>query len=301
RARALRPRDRRPERERDRRRGLERRAPGVHVRELLVPPALAGGQRGDRRRRQPLRRGRGLLADRRVPPADLFEPLREPYALSAAAERGAARKRRARARPAARDVRGRARGRRTALRGRLDARRRVERLRGEADRRTGRLRDRRRRHGGRPGSGGRRPGTPLAGDRRPRASRHGGCARAVPVYWGDDPSTQVTTIAVPAWDPVGRKLWIADGNRVLRIANAGRVGTGEKLLVDLVVGQVAKGANDCNQGFSSPAASRLCVASEVQFDPSGNLYVVENAYECHGNNRITVFTAADIAAAQGLF
>src|SRR5581483_4721336 len=126
-------------------------------------------------------------------------------------------------------------------------------------------------------------------------------ARDVPVYWGDDPSTQVTTIAVPAWDPVGRKLWIADGNRVLRIANAGRVGTGEKLLVDLVVGQVAKGANDCNQGFSSPAASRLCVASEVQFDPSGNLYVVENAYECHGNNRITVFTAADIAAAQGLF
>jgi hypothetical protein len=126
-------------------------------------------------------------------------------------------------------------------------------------------------------------------------------ARDVPVYWADDPDTQATVIARPAFDPVQGKLWIADGNRVLRISNAGSIESGDKLLVDMVIGQVTKTANACNQGHPSPAANTLCLAEQVQFDRLGNLYVVENDYECQGNDRITVFRAQAIAAAQGMF
>jgi hypothetical protein len=126
-------------------------------------------------------------------------------------------------------------------------------------------------------------------------------ATNVPVYWGDDPTTQAATIGRPAFDPVQRKLWIPDGNRVLRISNASSIESGDKLLVDLVIGQTTKSSNECNQGQSSPSANTLCHAEHINFDHSGNLYVVESDYECQGNHRITVFKAEDIAAASGMF
>ena len=135
------------------------------------------------------------------------------------------------------------------------------------------------------------PVTPTA--RTPIASN-------VPVYWADDPDTQATTIVAPEFDPRHGKLWIADDHRVLRIANATGIESGDKLLVDLVLGQTTK-SNLCNQGLGGPAANRLCVVRSIRFDRLGNLYVVENDYECHGNNRITMFAAADLDAAQGMF
>ena len=125
-------------------------------------------------------------------------------------------------------------------------------------------------------------------------------ASNVPVYWADDPDTQATIIGAPEFDPVSGKLWIADDHRVLRIANATDIESGDELLVDMVLGQTTK-SNACNQGLGAPAANRLCVVRSIRFDRLGNLYVIENDYECHGNNRITVFAAADIAAAQGMF
>jgi hypothetical protein len=125
-------------------------------------------------------------------------------------------------------------------------------------------------------------------------------ATDVPVYWADDPDTQATTIRTAEFNPLQGKLWIADDHRVLRIANATDIESGDKLLVDMVLGQTTK-SNLCNQGVGSLAANRLCVVRSIRFDRLGNLYVVENDYECQGNNRITVFSAQDLAAAQGLF
>src|SRR5262249_27247019 len=126
-------------------------------------------------------------------------------------------------------------------------------------------------------------------------------ATNVPVYWADDPNTQAATIGRPAFDPVQKKLWIPDGNRVLRIANASNIESGEKLVVDMGIGQTVKDANEGNRGRGSDPADGLCHASHINFDRSGNLYVVENDYECQGNHRITMFRAQDIAAASGMF
>jgi hypothetical protein len=72
------------------------------------------------------------------------------------------------------------------------------------------------------------------------------------------------------------------------------------MYVDMVLGQVDK-TNLCNRGLSAPTAQTLCNARRIRFDRLGNLYVVENDYECHPNDRVTVFAAADLAAAAGLF
>ncbi len=41
--------------------------------------------------------------------------------------------------------------------------------------------------------------------------------------------------------------------------------------------------------------------SQIEFDKFGNLYLVENAYECHPNDRITMYTVEDLKNATGLF
>jgi hypothetical protein len=73
--------------------------------------------------------------------------------------------------------------------------------------------------------------------------------------------------------------------------------------VDMVLGQTDKTGIECNQGHGQnhPDATTLCEPLKIQFDRLGNLYVVENTYECHGNDRISVFFAEDLANAKGLF
>jgi hypothetical protein len=145
------------------------------------------------------------------------------------------------------------------------------------------------------------------------------------LQWADDHRPADYTmnewngIAFDAADPAHQAVWVAEDNRILRIGNYDRVGR-EPLRVDLVIGQVAKtqrvngvdvAATFCNrdpasadrvggiQPLTIPAADTVCQPTDLAFDRRGNLFVVEGSYECvwSGNNRVSVFTRADIAAA----
>ncbi len=103
------------------------------------------------------------------------------------------------------------------------------------------------------------------------------------------------------FDPIAKKLWILDRShfRLLRVSNYDDYQTG--LLVDMVIGQADKSGASCNRGQQNPSANTLCAMSQIEFDRLGNLYVVENGYECHANDRMSMFTAEDLRNARGLF
>jgi hypothetical protein len=104
-----------------------------------------------------------------------------------------------------------------------------------------------------------------------------------------------------AFDPLGHALYIADATatRIFRVSNYDDFQN--QLFVDMVIGQQNKTEVRCNQGSSAPNAGTLCSASQIKFDRLGNLFVVDNAYECHDNRRIVAYAAADLAAAATLF
>lgn len=127
----------------------------------------------------------------------------------------------------------------------------------------------------------------------------------VPLYWADD-GTQISGawITGVAFDSVNKKLYLVDRNngsraRIFRLKDYTQP-TG-KLLVDMVIGQVDKTNTKCNQGLSLPNAGTLCDVRQIKFDTLGNLYAVDNDYECHGNRRITVFMAEDLKTTSGMF
>jgi len=126
----------------------------------------------------------------------------------------------------------------------------------------------------------------------------------VALAWSDDGSdipywiSEGNGVAFDATDPQHRAIWVSQGNRILRIGNYDRLGL-EKLTVDMVLGQADKQSNDCNRNLSAPSPRTLCVPRFIAFDRLGNLYVVENTYECHGNDRVVVFTADDLRASRG--
>lgn len=134
-------------------------------------------------------------------------------------------------------------------------------------------------------------------------------AEHLPLYWADAPATQVDYggwEVGPAFDPVSKTLWVNDHphHRLLRVKNYQEFG--KKLYVDMVVGQPDKAHTRCNHdqredwtATGSPTAQSLCNVGRIRFDARGNLYAVENNYECHGNNRISVFMAEDLKAADG--
>lgn len=146
----------------------------------------------------------------------------------------------------------------------------------------------------------------------------------VSLYWTDDqnevqdvsnlPSPSSSTGNGPVrfdhtgitFDKTNKAIYIADrfNNRVLRITNYNNFS--QKLLVDMVLGQPDKVHGKCNHDKNPkqlPArADGFCQPVEINFDKLGNLYVVENTYECRdGNDRITVFLANDLKTATGLF
>lgn len=130
----------------------------------------------------------------------------------------------------------------------------------------------------------------------------------VKLYWADsgvevtrpDGSNYVQVGGI-AFDPIGRAIYIADVSRtrIFRVKNYEQFGA--KLYVDLVIGQRNKTELRCNQGLAGPNAETLCHVAQIKFDHLGNLFVVDNDYECHGNRRIVVFTASDLQTASGLF
>jgi hypothetical protein len=93
-----------------------------------------------------------------------------------------------------------------------------------------------------------------------------------------------------------------DNSRILRVSSYDDVSAG--LQVDTVLGQPSMATPTC-AGYwtnpNTPNAVTLCRPRQAAFDHQGNMYVVDNDYECHGNIRIDVYTAQTLAGATGMF
>jgi hypothetical protein len=102
------------------------------------------------------------------------------------------------------------------------------------------------------------------------------------------------------FDPIAKKLWILDWShcRLRRVSSYDDTQAG--LLVDMVIGQSEKSGASCNGYQQNPSANKLCGMSQIEFDRLETLYVVESGYECHANDRITMYPAEYLRNARGL-
>lgn len=118
-----------------------------------------------------------------------------------------------------------------------------------------------------------------------------------PLYWADDGTEIPYRCEQPvAFDPIHQVLWVYDTtfHRLLRVQNPGDGKS--KLLVDTVIGQGNKTDSAINRGMPAPDASSFGDVNDIRFDRFGNLFVVDNTYECHPNGRVIVFLAEDLAS-----
>ncbi len=130
----------------------------------------------------------------------------------------------------------------------------------------------------------------------------------VMLYWADT-DTLVTRadginpvqVAAIAFDEHRPALYVVDASltRIFRVSHYAQYN--DRLYVDMVIGQRDKTEIRCNQGLAGPNAETLCHVASIKFDPLGNLYVVDDDYECHGNHRMVVFMAEDLNGATALF
>lgn len=125
---------------------------------------------------------------------------------------------------------------------------------------------------------------------------------SIKLYWADD-QTEIPYSNLGrsiAFDKINKVMYFVDKEaRILRVRNYSDFQN--KLFVDMVLGQQDKTNTKCNQGLATPNAGTLCNIHQIKFDKLGNLYVVDNIYECQGNHRITVFMADDLKNATGMF
>lgn len=121
------------------------------------------------------------------------------------------------------------------------------------------------------------------------------------LYWANDqtPLANYWIGESTAFDPINKAMYISQGTRILRVKNYDDFNN--KLYVDMVIGQNDKINTNCNQGLGTPNAGTLCNANQIAFDKLGNLYVVDDDFECHSNARIVVFMADDLRNAAGMF
>jgi len=129
-------------------------------------------------------------------------------------------------------------------------------------------------------------------------------ANNIKLYWKDT-DTEVDYFLFETGVTVDKEngwLYLAERskNRVLRVNIKNYTDFNQRLYVDLVLGQTNKTEYHCNQGSSSVIPNGMCDPTQVKLDKLGNLYVVENTYECHGNDRVIVFPKGDIASASGI-
>ena len=120
----------------------------------------------------------------------------------------------------------------------------------------------------------------------------------VPLYWADQPDVEVPYFCgqALAFEPATHSLWIGDGYRLLRVRIPDDISG--KLLVDAVIGQTDTVTNLPNRGMDHPDAASFGSISDIKFDPAGNMFVVDNAYELHPNGRVIGFLASDMLSIQ---
>jgi hypothetical protein len=130
----------------------------------------------------------------------------------------------------------------------------------------------------------------------------------VKLYWADTGlevtrpgGSEYVQVGAMAFDPIHPAMYIVDagGTRIFRVKNYSQFAN--KLFVDMVIGQTNKTEVRCNQGLASPNASTLCAVSQIKFDKLGNLFVVDNSYECQGNHRIVVYESSSLDSTTTLF
>ena len=102
-----------------------------------------------------------------------------------------------------------------------------------------------------------------------------------------------------AYDAAKLRLYLADpdNNRILRVSNVSDFHSpGQTLTVDAIIGQTATTNSSPNHGAATPQPDGLSMwfNNELKFDAQGNLFVVENDYEGHGNVRIVMLAAANL-------
>ena len=129
-------------------------------------------------------------------------------------------------------------------------------------------------------------------------------AEDVSMYWADNlKPVSLNGPGSVAFDPVDNEMYFDDesGNRILRISNYDQnIHNATNMMVDRVIGQTSKNDTACNGG-GSPSASSLCIPHQIKFDGSGDMFVLENEYECQGNDRIVEYSANDLRSGSGLF
>lgn len=123
-------------------------------------------------------------------------------------------------------------------------------------------------------------------------------------YWADD----LSKVATSTYNQIvanGSYLWIPDSGRIFRAQIPSDLSSG-KILVDMVLGQPDKTSVTCNREDSGdyglhPKANSLCLPLFLKFDRYGNLFVVDNAWEGHGDQRVIMYEKADLETATGMF
>jgi sugar lactone lactonase YvrE len=99
------------------------------------------------------------------------------------------------------------------------------------------------------------------------------------------------TVGGIASNGAGTRVWVADPNRnrVFRIRDPLT-----SPVVDIVLGQTSSDGTLCNQGNGRdmPSQTSLCNPGNVTLDPSGNVYVSDDAAEATGNFRLLEFDAS---------
>ena len=126
-------------------------------------------------------------------------------------------------------------------------------------------------------------------------------AESLDLYWSDTHERIEASYSTVAFDHYTRAIYAVDleGSRIFRVSNYNEYT--DQLLVDMVIGQRTKEGILCNQGLDTPNAETLCKVTQIKFDTFGNLFVVDNDYECQGNDRIVMYSAEDMQSATELF
>lgn len=128
----------------------------------------------------------------------------------------------------------------------------------------------------------------------------------IKLHWADNNAAiaHLDRVHNITYSPTEQALYFVDqgGSRILRVKNLTTLATG-KLYVDLAIGVSNKTDGPCATEPEALASTtrELCRVWGMKVDKLGNLYAIDNNYECHGNKRILVYDIASLNAATSLF